>query len=94
MAKEINDGGNAFPISVCASPSGDVYHSHQVVESGGGMSLRDYFAAAALSGFTSSMEYMKAANELANKRKVGVSCLLAESAYEDADAMLVERSKQ
>ena len=58
-------GGPAFPL-----PDG----VHE------GMTLRDYFAAAALTGTLASGSGVSSAD-------------LAKSAYEDADAMLAERQK-
>lgn len=43
--KKLEDGGRAFPRSVCVSPIGDV------IEGSDGMSLRDWFAGMALQGF-------------------------------------------
>lgn len=64
-----------------------------VTNSVGGMSLRDYFAAAAFQGFASNMDYMGAANKIACEINVSTASLLAKSAYKQADAMLKERSK-
>jgi hypothetical protein len=44
MTNQINDGGPAFP----SPPS---QHSNGFYSTGNGMTLRDYFAAAALQGF-------------------------------------------
>ncbi len=67
-----NDGGPAFP-----SP-------YSRIDSNPGMSLRDYFAAAALTGLLSS--------GIAAKRGQ-TSEDVAAIAYRNADAMLAERSK-
>ncbi len=67
-----NNGGPAFPEH---DAHGAVYQQ--------GMTLRDYFAAAALTGFLSGQP----ANALT---ELGV---LAEMAYSRADALLAERAK-
>lgn len=71
---KINDGGPAFPDSVAVGPAGDVYGST-------GMTLRDYFAAKALSGMASQFHDGWTAPGL------------AKAVYELADAMLAERNK-
>jgi hypothetical protein len=79
----MNDGGNAFPF---VSHGG--FHEHQVCE--GGMTLRDYFAAAALQGWISSCPTVSgdALNGSAEHADlVTVRC------YRYADAMLKQREK-
>lgn len=74
-----NDGGHAFPTD--GSPSGLV-----------GMTLRDYFAAAALQGdLASESENFRtqSSGEGRNTREQN----LALNAYKIADAMLAERTK-
>ena len=66
----INDGGPAFP-----TPAG--------IQHNDGLSLRDYFAAAALQGIISD------ASVLASLKKDGE--LVSRSAYAFADAMLKAR---
>jgi hypothetical protein len=60
-------------------------------DDGDDMSLRDYFAAAALTGMTSSAEFLKGAKEVATERCISVEKGLASSAYDIADAMIRER---
>ncbi len=68
-----DDGGSAFPCQpIVHMPDGA-----QMVTNQGGMSLRDYFAAAALAFLDRS------------SNPAGI----AESAYTLADAMLAERTK-
>ncbi len=67
MSTQIDDGGPAFP---CAGSSG-------------GMSLRDYFAAAAIQGLCASTSHDDAP----------AVKTLAEWAYQQADAMLNHREK-
>ena len=75
------DGGPAFPVmhTVCG-PSGDV---RSVMT--GGMTLRDYFAAAALQGCLA-----QAAGSNVEKLEPGDIGIVA---YLMADAMLAEREK-
>ena len=74
MSNQINDGGPAFPCP----PS---QHSNGFYSTGNGMSLRDYFAAAALQGF------------MAAHTSGGclVDDLYAKYAYDLADAMIKAR---
>jgi hypothetical protein len=65
MSAPINDGGPAFP-----TPAG--------VQHNDGMTLRDYFAAAALQGLLASIQ----PNQLWSGDDVAVTC------YRTADAML------
>lgn len=55
-----------------------------------GMTLRDYFAAKALSGLLANSEYVIAVER---EEKENASNKMAEIAYELADAMLKERAK-
>ena len=68
VSDEHKDGGPAFPIE-------------QTLRSHNGMSLRDYFAAAALTGMAMTASSSRA-------RDVAIT------AYEFADAMLAERRRQ
>lgn len=75
---EINKGGTAFPaIKIVA---GDNYNPPKQYHMPG-MSLRDYFAAAALQGLLSCESVQ------------GTPMEFAERTYEVADAMIAERSK-
>lgn len=70
---ERDDGGSAFPLAIL--PESDAVYS--------GMTLRDYFAAAALQGM------------LAQARPGdGTPAEFAEDAYTFADAMLAARRKE
>jgi hypothetical protein len=73
MKAKTNDGGPAFPVNAEQSPNGICPLP--------GMTLRDYFAAAALQGM------------LAYYHGYG-SFYAAGSAYQYADAMLAERVTQ
>ena len=70
-----NDGGSAFPI-------GDMHGE-------GGMSLRDYFAAAALQGCCAN-SFNDGISQPLSKANAGE---LANMAYSCADAMIAARDK-
>lgn len=72
MSNQINDGGPAFPV---------VFEHEEATAECHGMSLRDYFAAAALQGF------------MAQHTSGGclVDDLYAKYAYDLADAMIKAR---
>lgn len=70
--KRVEDGGPAFARERCAAGNRS--------DSAAGMSMRDYFAAAALTG------HIAAVNDLTDERR-------ARRAYELADAMLRARSE-
>lgn len=73
MTNEINDGGPAFPV---------VFQHDEATSECHGMSLRDYFAAAALQGL---MAQVKPEDHWAEYR--------AKWSYEVADAMLERRKR-
>ena len=79
MNTPIDDGGPAFPLVIDETTN----------ESISGMSLRDYFAAAALQGLLSSSMYPIDQEE----GKVTFEAY-AKCAFHHADAMLREREKQ
>lgn len=62
-----------------------------------GMSLRDYMAAKAMSsiqlGLMLNDENHRAVNTAAKQMEVSIAQIIAQHAYEMADAMLQERSK-
>ena len=72
MNQPINDGGQAFPRAV---------QFDDAFINGHGMTLRDYFAAAALQGLLASIQ----PNQLWSGDDVAVTC------YRTADAMLKAR---
>ena len=74
MTNQINDGGSAFPV---------VFEHEEATAECHGMSLRDYFAAAALQGFC--------ANQRWNPIESIHFANLAEDAFIAADAMLKAR---
>lgn len=66
------DGGPAFPVEFAQLPDKELAT---------GLSMRDYFAAAALQGLTACQHTSGTSNDFSEK------------AYEYADAMLKEREK-
>ena len=73
---KIDDGGYAFPIAATETNNPNMFFEPQ-----GGMTLRDYFAAAALQGM------------LAYEQGTGASSDYAKWAYEYSDAMLAARKE-
>lgn len=92
MSTESNDGGPAFPIPYVAAIHGSVVD----VGATGGMSLRDYLAAAALQGMLAADgNGPRWVAESANEQPGGGKWLepdgLSKQAYLIADAMLKAR---
>lgn len=77
MATTVKDGGPAFPQHLMETRAGAFQCSYDAPD-GGGMSLRDYFAAQVIG---------MAAHDIIEPTDV------AERAYAVADAMLAERDK-
>ena len=77
MSNQINDGGPAFPCVYYSEPIGSI-GSQLTIK--GGMTLRDYFAAAALKGQAHRFAHPHEHREL-----------LAQDCYDIADAMLKAR---
>jgi hypothetical protein len=76
---EIDDGGAAFPIdSYMLNPNA----TEKEIKKAQSMTLRDYFAAAALTGFLANSN-----NELIRFHEI------ASDAYNTADAMLAARKE-
>jgi hypothetical protein len=78
MNEQIDDGGPAFPD--------DSQHNYT-----GGMTLRDYFAAAALTGICAHPTAIKQGMEQTGDEAPQFA---ADSAYEVADAMLAARKEE
>jgi len=82
MSKKINDGGSAFPLKY----KGEQRHNSHIEYIEKGMSLRDYFAAKALSGLlaysTDGPHNQAAADDIR---------YITDYAYNLADAMLKSR---
>lgn len=79
MSKPKDSGGPAFPVLPPLDPRGGSASGYPYPADG--MTLRDYFAAAALQGM------------LADANTDGTKELFATRAYAMADAMLAERAK-
>jgi len=77
-------GGPAYPFPAYTYPNGEINHGE------GGMTLRDAIAIAAMQGLLSNREMGDAA--LHNSGAEWVKDI-TESAFEFADAMLLEREK-
>jgi hypothetical protein len=84
--KEIttDNGGSAFPTTGFDSPNHGWQHGQE------GMTLRDYFAAAALTGEVGGEDF---GGELAQLRSHENARLMARRAYMLADAMLAARKE-
>ena len=85
--KVIDNGGSAFPVTQHLNK---IPTSVDYIGSVGGMSLRDYFAAAALS--IAQANWQKH-NDENNEGEEPAKSLVAEEAYEYADAMLAARKE-
>ena len=85
MSKE--NGGPAFPYGVKSVVRDGYGEGERVIDyNEAGMTLRDYFAAAALQGWYASMDDAPFPDK-------GAMSNLVEMFYETADAMLKERAK-
>ena len=78
----IDDGGSAFPVPTPESTDGRTHD--------GGMSLRDYFAAAALTGLIG--DFMKSAASNKSDPEKSKDSLVG-ACYHVADAMLAARKE-
>ena len=75
-----HDGGPAFPLPAPLSETG--------------MTMRDYFAAAALQGVMKDRENVKALAKAADQEKQDPAAFIASRMFNIADAMLAEREKE
>ena len=78
----------AYPQTPAVSSSGDVYYP--VDGYGPGMTLRDYFAAQAVTGLIASPDFLSPTGLFTG----GGDDVMARAAYMIADAMLAERAKE
>ena len=78
--EKAKDGGSAFPV---------IQEDMTGVDGGPGMTLRDYFAAKALTGIFLADE--KARLEIGGDRRYSSADEFARAAYDQADAMLEAR---
>jgi hypothetical protein len=72
MSEDIDNGGSAFPSELFEQP---------------GMSLRDYFAAAALTGC------IRVCTDSLRNQNESIQSMFARKSYEIADAMLAARKE-
>lgn len=82
-----NDGGPAFPVPKQISSSRIEFPDYDLVFKEG-LTIRDYFAAKAMSGWLASFD----PDDGMPSKEVGQK-QIAEMAYSIADAMLAERNK-
>lgn len=80
-----DNGGPAFPLGL------ESFGGSQAFELG--MTLRDYFAAKALSGLMANYAFLARCREDGARENIGFDTLVATGAYLMADAMLAERTK-
>ena len=83
MSNQINDGGSAFPCVYYSEPIGSIGPQLTIK---GGMTLRDYFAAAALQGLLGNSEF-----HVETDVESEIPNAIATYAYQAADAMLKAR---
>jgi len=83
----MKDGGSAFP----KQPTYKMPQGVEMIVEQGGMTLRDYFAAAALIGYRCA--YWQWYQRVGNEGNFAGPEELARFAYQDADAILAEREK-
>lgn len=90
------DGGPAYPVE-CRFGNGELIGGVQTGNRSGwhtGMTLRDYFAAAALKGLLSNDVALAAIDERAEKLNIDQFSIAARDAYHYAEAMIAERDKR
>jgi hypothetical protein len=80
--KQIDDGGSVTADLICQRHVAENVIEEEKVKSVGGLSLRDYFAAAAMQGLISHNHYGAISDEK-----------IAKGSYELADAMLAARKE-
>lgn len=85
MSNQINDGGPAFPCVYYSDPIGSIGPQITIK---GGMTLRDYFAAAALQGLLGNSEF-----HVETDVESEIPNAIATYAYQAADAMLKAREE-
>lgn len=88
MKNKINDGGPAFPIG-----HPDCSTAGQSIKEAQGMTLRDHFAGLALQGILISSTTKTTASKMTIVEMLDRD-VAAMAAYQFADAMIAERSKQ
>lgn len=85
----MKDGGSAFPGIAGSYAGADEYQNRYTgLETYGGMSLRDYFAAATLTGFMETYHAPDAPDTPERRTSLAKLC------YDVADAMIAERDSE
>jgi hypothetical protein len=84
MNNQINDGGPAFPLQAHGDEARSRYYMTQQ-----GVSMRDYFAAAALQGLLGNAEF-----HVDTDVESEIPIAIANHAYQAADAMLKARESK
>ena len=88
------DGGPAFPcVDERRQAEARAIGAPAYTYSSAGMSLRDYFAAAALTGALTDHDNTARMVELSQKENMSIEEYIARSMYSIADAMLMERQQ-
>lgn len=89
---EQQHGGPAFPGVSFQQLGEDEGHNPPIKVINPGMTLRDWFAGMVLQGIMSSQASVKAAHDLSEQRGIESDKMIARLAYQEADAMLKERT--
>lgn len=93
-----DDGGSAFPIQGQTLYSRTTGMPTQTDEGKSGMSLRDWFAGKALSGFVSAVAFNQEAEDMMTEAgldpKKDVEKFVGMLCYDFADAMIEEKRKR
>lgn len=93
--EDVGDGGPAFPVVTefrkYVDPS--EYENFEATRSQEGMTLRDYFAAAALTGMIANPDISMAASKQEGVTPAKLRECFARDAYKQADQMLHHRSQ-
>ena len=83
----------AFPLTAVHNPNGGIELPGAYFANAEGMSLRDYFAAAALQGLLANMSKEDRVFLAAHSNKTDAALSVARTAFIFADALLTEREK-
>ena len=83
-------GGMAFPLPIARGDDGCLYDTEEYCPGNGGMTLRDYFAVAALQGMLAYSNQNNQDGDWNNNASAGC---VAKAAYNYADAMLKARKE-
>jgi len=91
--KQIDDGGSVTADLICQRHVAENVIAEEKVKSVGGLSVRDYFAAAALQGLLATYDITKIHPALREKYKVEHMPIIADESYKLANAMLAARKE-